>query len=169
MRALSVAAPIALLLPLAACNQDKSGAAIRIAATDQDGNVAGKIDGNTSEVAVSTPFFNGNMKLPGMTLTAENFEMNGVHLYPGTTISTMDVKANSSAHGDDDAEVRVTFDSPADPAVVRDWLDQRLTKAGYSLAANSTGLSGKTDEGKPFELVLTAAGAGHSKGVIMMR
>ena len=75
-------------------------------------------------------------------------------------------------NGNDDhkdaGNVRVAFTSPAAAATVRDWLQQRLTKAGFTLSADRAGLTGKTDDGKPFALRLTDEGASKSSGTIEM-
>ena len=155
-------------MPLAACDGAKTGTSISINSTDTDGNVVARMDGNTGAVSINTPGFSGKINLPKIQLDADDFEMNGVHLYPGSTISGMNVEAHDSgkAGKDDDGTVRVTFASPAAPATVRDWFQQKLNAAGFTVAPNGNGLTGTTDEKKPFKLELTADGADKSKGVI---
>lgn len=157
-------APIAALLALTACGGG-SGTAISINASDDDGNIVFGTDAN-GQVAIDTPVFKGKISLPKIKVDASNFEMNGVHLYPGSTIGTMDVRAHDTPGKDDDGSVRVTFASPAAPATVRDWFKGKLADAGFKVSATGDGLSGTTDEDKPFKLDLTADGADKSKGVI---
>ena len=57
---------------------------------------------------------------------------------------------------------------PATAATVRDWLKERLTKAGFTLSADGAGLTGKTDDGKPFALKMSDQGANKSSGTIDM-
>ncbi len=40
------------------------------------------MDGNTGAVAINVPGFSGKLDLPKIHLDADDFEMNGVHLYP---------------------------------------------------------------------------------------
>ncbi|MQH43825.1 hypothetical protein EI040_25420, partial [Escherichia coli] len=73
------------LLPLAACGADKDGTSISINTSNGDGSVLAGFDGN-GEASIDTPFFKGKVTLPNVKLDANNFDMNGVHLYPGSTI-----------------------------------------------------------------------------------
>jgi len=163
-RALLIAALCAA--PLAGCDS-KQGTTISLNASDSDGNVVAGIDGNSGEMAINAPGFSGKINLPKIHLDASNFDMNGVHLYPGSTISGMNIDAHDHRQGsDDDGTVKVTFESPAQPDTVRVWFEQRLNGAGFRVKADGTGLSGTTDENKPFSLDLSPVGADHAKGVI---
>lgn len=154
-----------VLLPLAACGSGKDGATITINSSGADGNVLADIGGN-GEATIDTPFFKGKVKIPKLKLDASNFDMNGVHLYPGSTISTMNVDAHDRPGKDDDGTVRVSFASPAAPGVVRDWFRDKLTGAGFTLDNKGEGLAGKTNEGQPFSLDLVPDGTSRTKGVI---
>ncbi|OQW72144.1 MAG: hypothetical protein BVN33_13450 [Proteobacteria bacterium ST_bin13] len=155
-------------LPLAGCGDDgKEGTTISLNSMTEDGNVTAGVDGKTGEVAINAPGFSGKITLPKLKLDSSDFEMNGVHLYPGSTISGMNIVAHDGKDGDDKANVRVTFDSPAEPAVVRDWFFDRLGKADFKITKSGTGLKGTDEEDKPFALELTPAANGHSTGVIV--
>jgi hypothetical protein len=81
------------------------------------------------------------------------------------------MNVNAQKGKDDDESsgvVRVSFDSPADPTTVRDWFKNKLTAAGFSVTTDGSGLTGTTDEKKPFKLDLAPAQAGHSKGTIVI-
>lgn len=167
----SLAAPlaaIALAATLSACDDSKTGTSISINSTDSDGNVVASMDGNTGAVAINVPGFSGKLNLPKIHLDADDFEMNGVHLYPGSTISGMNVEAHDGGKSreDDNGRVRVSFQSPAAPATVRDWFQQKLNGAGFTVVPDGNGLTGTTDEKKPFKLDLTSDGSDKSKGVI---
>ena len=165
----ALAAALLLAVPLTACDDSKTGTSISINSTDPDGNVVASMDGNTAAVSINAPGFSGKLNLPRIRLDAEDFEMNGVHLYPGSTISGMNVEARDGGKtGDDDGTVRVSFASPASPATVRDWFQQKLNAAGFTVAPSGTGLTGTTDEKKPFKMELTADGSDKSKGVITL-
>ncbi|MBX9729989.1 MAG: hypothetical protein K2X59_01560, partial [Sphingomonas sp.] len=121
----------------------------------------------TGEVAINAPGFSGKITLPKLKLDSSDFEMNGVHLYPGSTISGMNIVGSEGKDGEGKGNVRVTFDSPAEPAVVRDWFFDRLGKADFTITKNGTGLKGTDEKNKPFALELTPAADGHSTGVII--
>jgi hypothetical protein len=159
--------PVLLLAaPLAACDHGE-GTSITLNASDEDGNVVAGVDGATGRVAINVPGFKGSMTLPKIHLNADNFDMNGVHLYPGSKITTMNIDGRDGKDGSDaDGIVRVAFESPADPATVRDWFKDKLSAAGFKLNAEGNGLTGTTDENKPFKLELQPADAGHAKGSI---
>ena len=154
-----------VLVPLAACDSGKDGSSFSINTSDSDGNATASVDGK-GQATIDTPFFKGKVTLPKLKLDATNFEMNGVHLYPGSTIGGMNVDVKDRPGNTDDGRVRVTFASPAAPATVRDWFKDKLNAAGFKLTASGYGLTGKTDEDKPFTLELAPDGADKSNGVI---
>lgn len=158
---------LALLFPLAACGDGKEGTSITFNASDPDGNVASAIDGKTGKLSIDAPGFKGEISLPKLDLNDGNFEMNGVHLYPGSKISAMNIDARPGQDGaEDSGRVRVTFDSPATPDVVRAWFLDKLGKAAFKLRSEGSALVGTTDEGKPFRLDLKPAANGHAAGTI---
>ena len=150
-----------LALPLAACHRPDPGTSISINAAG--GNTLGAVDGRSGEVKLAVPGFSGNIKLPKIKLDAGDFDLNGVHLYPGSTIDTLDV-----AGGDKDGAVHVAFTSPAAPATVRDWFADRLGKVGFTVRPAGDGLVGTTEEHKPFALDLAADGRDRAKGRITL-
>lgn len=157
-----------LFLPLAACDSGKDGTTIQFNSTDSDGNVTvGGVDGKTGQVSINAPGFSGSLKLPKLHLDASNFDMNGVHLYPGSTISGMNIDAHDKAgSSDDDGIVKVSFASPAKPDTVQAWFLDRLNKAGFSVKSDGTGISGMTDDKKPFQMDLSPDGSDKAKGTI---
>lgn len=146
-----------LLLGLAACGSDKEpGTAVAISSGNASAGIA-----EGGEVKIDTPAFQGAFKLPKVNLTAENFDIDGVHLYPGSRIEAVNVKG---ADGPGDGEVTVRFDSPADVATVRGWLAEQFAKAGKEVAVEGDRLRGRTKDEK-FSIALTAAGA-RTSGVV---
>lgn len=155
-----------VLLPLAACDGANQGTSIAINATGEDGNMIAGVDGRTGQVSFNAPGVSGKLKLPKILLDAGNFDMNGVHLYPGSTISSMNIDAHERPGSDDHGSVRVSFESPAAPGAVRDWFRKKLSGAGYKIQVEGNGLAGTSGQGKPFRIDLTPAGANHSSGTI---
>jgi hypothetical protein len=147
-------------LPLTGCDS-KPGASITINSSDSDGNVTMSDNGQSGEVALNVPGFSGKLKLPKLHLDGDDVDFNGVHLYPGSKVTAMNIGADN-----DNGTVHIAFDSPADPGTVRDWFQTRLTGAGFKLHDEGSGLAGTTDDDKPFAMQLTPDGAGHAKGEI---
>lgn len=147
---------LAAALPLAACA--KSGEGTTITLNSSDGNTVASADGQSGEVKLDVPGFQGKFTLPKLQVTADQFDLNGVHLYPGSTIRSLNIDAGDHKGGG----VRVAFTSPASPATVRDWLMARLNKAGFSVSADGNGLAGQTDEQKPFALEMRPSADGRS-------
>lgn len=141
--------------------------------SDSDGNGSTSISftGNTASAAIDgggtvkidTPVFKGDIKVPKLAVDSSDFDINGVHLYPGSTITSMDVNAGDK----DDSRVRIAFKSPAPAATVRAWLKERFDKAGFKLAPDGDGLTGKTDKGEDFRLTLAGDGPNAATGTIV--
>lgn len=150
----------AAALPLAACHQPEQGTTVTI--NTSDGNTLAAVDGTSGDVKFDIPGFAGQIKLPKIQLDASDFDLNGVRLYPGSTIDGVNV-----ASGESDG-VTIAFTSPATPDQVRGWFQERLGKVGFTVAQDGAGLVGTTDEHKPFRLTLTNQGSGHAKGKIVL-
>ena len=150
---------LAPLLLLAACGGGE-GTAISINANDSDGAFTAKAS-KSGDIAIKAPGFSGNFKMPSIKLDADNFDINGVKLPAGSSISGMDVQGNGEGGG-----VNIRFSSPITPAAVRDWFAPKLAAEGFKLSNDGTGLSGSTEEGKPFKLTLAPSGTGASQGTI---
>jgi hypothetical protein len=144
---------LGLTATLAGCGKGGDGTSITL---NTDGNTVASADGHSGEVKLDVPGFQGKFTLPKMQVTADQFDLNGVHLYPGSTIRSLNIDAGDQ--GKDG--VRVAFTSPANPATVRDWLMGRLNKAGFAVSATGNGLAGQTDEHKPFALQMTPTADG---------
>lgn len=142
--------PVALSIALAGCGRsDDAGSSVTINA---DGGGAA-MNGSSGEVSIDTPIFKGSLKLPKFDLTADNFDINGVHLYPGSKIGNVNV----NAQGNDDGIVSMTFDSPASVDTVRDWLAAEFAKKGTKVSVDGNRLKGETED-KAFSIDLTPAG-----------
>jgi hypothetical protein len=153
--------PLALSFALAAC--DGSGTSISINAKDDEGNTSVSTDAN-GQVEIKAPGFAGSIRLPKIHINAEDFEVNGVKLYPGSTIDDFRADAEDKSGNDDKGTVTIKFRSPAAPATVRDWFRDNMTKQGFKVETRGDGLAGTTEDGQPFTVQLAADGDGKSKG-----
>jgi hypothetical protein len=144
---------------LAGCGSPNGdGTAVSIAAA----NGSATLDSG-GQVKIDTPAFKGAFVIPKVDLTADNFDIDGVHLYPGSRIGAVDVAAGKRRS---DGRVAVRFDSPAEVSVVRGWLAQQFAKAGKEVSVQGDRLRGRTDD-QEFTIDLTAAGA-HTAGKVII-
>lgn len=155
-----LALPLVAALTLSACDRPNPGTSITV--NSSDGETLASVDGKSGEVKLELPGFSGAFKLPKVSLEADNFELNGVHLYPGSKIRNVDV-----GNGRDKA-FTMTFDSPADPATVRDWFRDKMGEADFTLTDQGGALVGRTAEEKPFRVDLSPAGSNRSTGTITL-
>lgn len=151
---------------LAACGDDEKGSSITLDASGTDGNFVAGVDGNSGQFSIDAPGFSGRISLPKIKLDESSFRLNGVKLYPGSTIGGMNIDARDEDKNGKGGGVRVTFDSPADPTTVRDYFADKLGKADFKLKVDGSGLSGTDDEGRPFRLELAPLEGGKARGVI---
>jgi len=159
--------PLLLVLPLALAACDgKGGTSVSINATSDDGDNS-TFAMNNGTVAIKGDGFEGSFKVPAIKMTAENFDMNGVKLYPGSEIGNFHIDANDKpGNAKDEGKVTVDFTSPADLANVQGWFQEKLTGKGFKFAAKGNGFAGTTDDGDPFTLDLSADGGTKTKGRI---
>jgi hypothetical protein len=153
-----------LMAALAACGDgtgEGNSASISVKSGEGDATIKADKDGR---VAVKVPGFEGSIKLPKFDLKAENFDVDGLKLYPGSTIASLNVDANRDAGGED--TVRVQFESPAAAGQVRSWFEEQMQTAGFTVAAKDGQLSGKTGEGSDFTLKVDPAGDSKSRGTL---
>jgi hypothetical protein len=153
--------PLAVSFALAGC--DGSGTSISINAKDDEGNSTISTDAN-GQVEIKAPGFAGSIRLPKIHINAEDFEINGVKLYPGSTIDDFRADAEDKGGNDDKGKVTIRFRSPATPTTVRDWFRDNMTKQGFKVETRGNELAGTTEDGQPFSVQLDADGGGKSKG-----
>ncbi len=151
MRSLLILATFAL--PLAACDRSQEGTQVAVTANGSGGSID-----KGGEVKIDTPAFKGAFKLPQINLTAENFDINGVHLYPDSKIASVNVDGT----GRD--KVTVRFTSPGDVTTVRGWFAEQFAKAGNPVKVAGNTLTGKDDD-QTFTIDLTEQD-GQSAGVV---
>lgn len=153
MRRSTVVLAAMLGLSLTACDRSDEGTQIAVAANGSGGSM-----GADGQVRIDTPAFKGAFKLPQINLSAENFDINGVHLYPDSKIASVNVDGT----GKD--KVTVRFTSPADPVTVRTWFAEQFKQAGTEVKVDGDTLTGKDDD-QTFTIDLSPQGQ-QSAGVV---
>jgi hypothetical protein len=148
-----------LALSITACSskeEPEEGTSINIDATTEKGSsVQITADGKTGNVGFKVPGFDTNIRLPKKLLDDTNFDIDGVNLYPGSTVDTVNITANKKGGKDEQTDVRIGFTSPADPAKVSDWFKEQFDKESIKASGDAAKLTGTTKEGEAFTIELT--------------
>jgi hypothetical protein len=147
---------IFLLLPfLAACNVHSKNPA------NGDENVSISADEN-GHVSFNLPIAQGQVKLPQSFMTHGDFDIDGVKLMPGSSVSGFNVDA-----GHDTATVDMSFIAPASPDEVRSYFVDQFKKQGVEAAIAGDSVTGKSKDGSPFTIEVSP-GASGSRGKIVV-
>lgn len=151
---------VALLpLSLAACG----GVGGNITINDKDGNVAIATD-KDGRTTIKAPGVDITTTLPKVSLKAEDFDINGMKLYPGSTISDVNIQAGDNGNAND--HVALKFAAPADLASVQAWFRDQTGKHGFKVTPSGNGFAGTTDDGQPITIELNADGKGKTSGAL---
>lgn len=156
-------------LPLAACGGGSNSTTITVdASSDADGNAIVTAD-KDGRVAINAQGFQGSITLPKIAVTAENLDLDGVNLYPGSQVRDLHIEARNGQASDDKGEVRLAFESPAPLAKVQAWFREDLAKNGARVQAKGDGFQGTTRQGDPFTVELAAKGGDAATGKMALR
>lgn len=157
-----------LLAPLALAACDGAGTSISLSGNGSDGNVSIKT-GADGQLAIEAPGVSIASKLPKISLTAENFDVDGLKLYPDSAIRELNAVGDDKAGAKDQGEVTLAFDSPAALATVQAWFRDNLARQGFKVEPRGNGFAGTTKDGGAFSLDLTADGDAKTKGRMQVR
>ncbi len=150
------AAVVALALLLAGCNAAYKNPA------NGDGNVAIDADQN-GHVSFNLPFVQGQVKLPEGAMHNGNFDIDGVKLMPGSSVTGFSVDAS-----DKGGTVHMAFTSPHPADDVQSYFRDQFKQKGIDVAEAGNALSGKSRDGSPFVIRVDPAGQG-SQGTILIQ
>ncbi len=123
-----------------------------------DENVTIQTDGN--EIAFNTPIAEGKLKVPGAMVGHSNFDIDGVKLMPGSTVTGFSVFAR-----DDGSTVNMAFNAPAAPDAVRAYFVDEFKQKGVAAQLSGDTVTGESKDGNPFTITVTPSGSG-SQGKI---
>lgn len=154
-------AALALPVMLAACGPSGGNASISIHDSDGDVNISTDDSGHAS---IKIPGIDASVKLPKMNITADNFEANGVKLYPGSTIKNVDIDAHDGSGDKENGRVAIKFESPASLDKVQAWFRDAMAKHHFKVSPQGSGFAGTTDDGQPVTVELEADGPDKARG-----
>ena len=130
---------------------------VKIKAGKDGGNI--KIGGEGASIDIDIPDF--------VDLDIESdFDIDGVKLYPGSKVTTVDVDATDK-NGADKATVKLGFTSPAAPTKAADWMAGEFAKKGVKITRSGDTLAGKDKDGDNFRINFAPDGA-NAKGEVVI-
>lgn len=136
-----------LLVPLlAGCNVHSKNPA------NDDGNVTINAD-QSGHIAFNLPFVQGQVKIPTSMMHNGNFDLDGVKLMPGSSVTGFSVLAH-----DKGATVDMSFTAPGSPDQVRSYFLDQFKDKGVEASASGNDVTGRSKDGSPFVINLAAAG-----------
>jgi len=146
-----------LLVPLlAACNVHAKNP------TKDDDNVSIHAD-ESGQIAFNLPIAEGKLKVPTSMMHNGNFDIDGVKLMPGSSVTGFNLDAHD--HG---ATVDMSFNAPASPDEVRSYYVDQFKKQGVKAALAGDAVTGKSKDGSPFTIQVSPAQDG-SQGKIVVQ
>jgi hypothetical protein len=146
-----------LLVPLlAACNVHAKNPA------KDDDNVSIQADEN-GHISFNLPIAEGKLKVPTSMMHDGSFDIDGVKLMPGSTVTGFNLDA-----GHDNAIIDMSFTAPASPDEVRSYYVDQFRKQGVEAALAGDAVTGKSKDGSPFTIQASPAPSG-SQGKIVIQ
>ena len=147
-------------LALAACGTEGNST---ITLNGEDGNVSIVTDAD-GRTTVDAPGVNASITLPRINIDAADFDVNGVKLYPGSTVRDFKLDASEGFDTKGKGHLSIAFDAPASLDKVQAWFRDNMAARKFKVSAQGSGFAGTTDEGDPVPLELTPDGADKTKG-----
>lgn len=129
-------------------------------------DVSIKADMESGEVELTLPGgLAGKVRLPKGIDADAKFDLGGIGRYPGSKLTSVDVKANDS-DGRHEGRVVLGFTAPGSAARVAHWYEQALVKQGRSVARTGTTVTGTTEAGDPMVISIADGASGVARGRI---
>jgi hypothetical protein len=141
---------------LAACNVHTKNPA------NGDENVSIHAD-ESGHIAFNLPIAEGQVKVPAGMMHGGNFDIDGVRLMPGSSVTGFNLDSR-----DRGATVDMSFNAPGSPDDVRSYFLDQFKQKGVEAALAGESISGKSKDGSPFIIHVTPAPNG-SKGIISIQ
>ena len=128
---------------------------VAIVAASDPGKLAIKLPGG----------FEAKLPMPDSITDDSKFDIDGVGLYPGARVDTINVDADRKGDASGDKAVVVLgFAAPASAETVAGWYERQFQARNISVNRKGTLLTGKTDDGNGFALLLSDVAGGKARG-----
>jgi hypothetical protein len=142
-------AALLMLVPLlAGCNVHSKNPA------NGDENVSIHAD-ESGHIEFNLPVAEGKLKVPAAMMHNGDFDIDGVKLMPGSSVTGFSVLA-----GDKGANVTMAFKASASADEVRSYYVDQFRKQGVEAALAGDTVAGKTNDGNPFAIHVSPAASG---------
>jgi hypothetical protein len=134
---------------------------------EDGGNVRISADGKGSNISIDGDGVNINADLPGIDGLdiGSDFDIDGVKLYPGAKITSINVNADETRAKGQQGVVDFGLTAPAAPDVVLAWYAKAFADKGMTTTTKGSMLTGTTKDGDAFAIELAPDGTG-SKGKV---
>ena len=161
---LGLAIPLALL---AGCEVKVGKDDASVKAGDE-GNVAIAADGDHG-ISIKVPGFEGKMNIPGVELGGDTMDIDGIKLYPGSTLHGINV---TDRKGAGNGAVDMRFTSPAAPDKVADYYaaaarDKGFTAINVAKAGGTATLTATNPDGDPMTITMAPDKAGTTGRILI--
>ena len=167
---------LAVLIPpmmlLAACGSEEKKAddstEIAINAGDEGGGIQIKSGADGGKLKIDAGGVNIGLDIPdvGDLDIGQDFDIDGVGLYPGSKITSMDIDARDK-NGAHDARGKFGFTAPAAPTIAADWMVGEFAKKGIKVTRTGDTLAGMDKDGDNFTIRFNPDGKA-SKGEVLI-
>jgi hypothetical protein len=124
-----------------------------------DDNVTINAD-ESGHISFNLPIGQGQLKVPTGFMHHGNFDIDGVKLPPGSSVTGFSVFAR-----DEGSTVNMSFSAPTSADDVRSYFVGQFKKQGVDASLSGDAVTGKTKNGSPFTINVTPTSNG-SKGKI---
>jgi hypothetical protein len=134
--------------------------------SDADADVAIVASSDPGKLAIKLPGgFEAKLPMPDSIAEDSKFDIDGVGLYPGARVDTINVDADrKDAATDDKAVVVLGFAAPASADTVAGWYEGQFQAKDIPVRRKGTLLTGKTDDGDDFALLISDIAGGKARG-----
>ena len=155
------------LLLLGSCEL-KVGKDDTSAKANEDGNVAIAAD-DAEGISIKVPGFEGKMNIPGVELGGDHVDIEGMKLYPGSTLHGINVTDHKGAGN---GAVDMRFTSPATPDKVAAYYaaaarDNGFTAINVTRSAAAATLTATNSGGDPMTITMTPDKAGTTGRILI--
>ena len=152
----------------ATADANDEGTSFNIDAGDENGKVTIQGGSDDGKVRVKASGVDIAVAMPKMDFDSADFDIDGVKLYPGTEVGSINVDASDKNGTQGEGSVRIGMRFPAEADAVADYFEREMKRAKFTVRRKGGTLVGKTDEGDDFTLGVKSVGGDESVGDLVM-